>query len=307
MRPARVRNPILPGTPKERTGSGPIIRRAVADINARFAALTAEVLAAFDRVPVYARNDASSVLYGLTPQQLAELSGELQASLDAYVANNGADVYRFWWSPYVSEASQLGTAQAAANLANLSPVYAAARNLQTIMFSEPYRNRVGIAQTKSFEHWSGQSAQIRAELAQIIGSAVADGRPPREVQGLIRDRLDVSASKARAFAQSDITDSLRQARWAEDDAATEELGLDLRELWTSALLPTTRHTHAARHGKVYTTEECRAFYAKDGNRYHCHCSSTTCLIDASGKPILTDGLKKKMKQELKDWKPAMPS
>lgn len=306
MRPPRVRNPIIPGTTRERTGAGPIIRRAVAQIDVRFAALTSEVLSAFDRIPVYARNEAS-VLYGLTPEQMGQLSGELQASLDAYVARHGEDVYRFWWSPYVAEASQLGTAQAAANLANLSPAYAASRTLQTIMFSEPYRNRVGIAQTKSFEHWVGQSAGIKAELAQIIGSAVADGRPPREVRGLIRDRLGVSASKARAFAQSDITDSLRQARWAEDDAATEELGLDLRELWTSALLPTTRHTHARRHGRVYTTAECREFYSKDGNVFNCHCSSTTCLVDASGKPILTDSLKKKMAKELKDWKPAMPS
>jgi hypothetical protein len=306
VRPPRPRNPILPGTTRERTGTGPIIRRAVAQINVRFAALTAEVLAAFDRIPVYARNEAA-VLYGMTPEQMAQLSGELQASLDAYIARNGEDVYRFWWSPYVSDAYQLGSAQAAANLAGLSPAYAAGRSLQSIMYSEPYRNRVGIAQTKSYDHWSGQSAQIRAELSQIIGSAIADGRAPREVRALIRARLDVSASKARAFAQTDITDSLRQARWAEDDAATEELGLDLRELHTSALLPTTRHTHAARHGKVYTTQEMRDWYAKDGNRYNCHCSSTTCLIDASGKPILTDGLKKKMAKELKDWKPAMPS
>ncbi|MFG6441115.1 phage minor head protein [Roseateles sp. LKC17W] len=139
-----------------------------------------------------------------------------------------------------------------------------------------------------------------------MGSAVADGRPPREVKGLIRDRLAVSESKARAFAQTDITDSLRQARWAEDDAATEQFGLDLRELHTSALLPTTRPTHAARHGKVYTTQEMRDWYAKDGNRMNCHCSSTTCLIDSDGKPILTDGLKKKMAREVKDWKPAMP-
>lgn len=302
----RTPNPIIPGSTRDRTGTGAILRRAVAEIRVRFASLTSEVLAAFDRVPVYARNDADAVLYGMTPEQLALLAAELQASLDAYIARNGAEVHRFWWSPYVAEASQLGTAQAAANLANLSDVYASTRSLQTIMFSEPYRNRVGIAQTKSYEHWTGQSAQIRAELSQVIGSAVADGRPPREVKGLIRDRLAVSESKARAFAQTDITDSLRQARWAEDDAATEQFGLDLRELHTSALLPTTRPTHAARHGKVYTTEECRAFYAKDGNRIHCHCSSTTCLVDASGKPILTDGLKKKMKQELKDWKPAMP-
>lgn len=306
MRPPRPRNPIIPGTVRERTGTGAILRRAVAEIAVRFASLQAEVLGAFDRIPVYQRNEAS-VLYGLTPEQMAQLSGELQASLDAYVARNGTDVYRFWWSPYVAEASQLGAAQAAANLANLSPVYAAGRSLATIMFSEPYRNRVGIAQTKSYDHWSGQSAQIRAELSQIIGSAVADGRPPREVKALIRDRLDVSESKARAFAQTDITDSLRQARWAEDDAAAEQFGLDLRELHTSALLPTTRHTHAARHGKVYTTAEVREWYAKDGNRYNCHCSQTTCLIDASGKPILTDGLKKKLAKELKDWKPAMPS
>jgi hypothetical protein len=207
----------------------------------------------------------------------------------------------------VAEASQLGTAQAAANLANLSPVYAAGRSLQTIMFSDPYRNRVGIAQTKSYEHWSGQSAQIRAELSQIIGSAVADGRPPREVKALIRDRLDVSESKARQMAQTDITDSLRQARWAEAEQATEQFGLDIRLLHTSALLPTTRRTHSARHGKVYTSQEVRDWYAKDGNRFSCHCSQTECLVDASGKPILTDGLKKKMAQELKDWKPAMPS
>jgi hypothetical protein len=301
VRLPRPRNPIIPGTTRERTGTGPIIRRAVAEINVRFAALTVEVLAAFDRIPVYQRNEGS-VLYGLTAEQMALLSGELQASLDAYIARQGEDVHRFWWSPYVADASQLGSAQAAANLSGLSATYAASRSLQSIVFSEPYRDRVGIAQTKSYEHWTGQSAQIRAELAQIIGSAVADGRPPREVKGLIRDRLDVTAAKARAFAQTDITDSLRQARWAEDDAAGEQFGLDLRELHTSALLPTTRHTHAARHGKIYRTAEVRQWYAQDGNRYNCHCSQTSCLVDDEGKPILTDSLKQKMAKELRYWK-----
>jgi hypothetical protein len=299
----RIRNPIIPGTLTERTGTTAILRRAVAEINVRFAGLAAAVVATFERIPTYGLND-SSVLYALTPEQMQQLSGELQASLDAYLAKNGSEVYRFWWSPYVAEASQLGAAQAVANLTRLSDAYAAARTLQSVVFSEPYRNRVGIAQTKSYEHWVGQSAEIRAELAQIIGSAVADGRAPSEVTSLIRDRLDVSASKARAFAQTDITDSLRQARWAEDDAATEQFGLDLRELWTSALLPTTRHTHAARHGKVYTTEEVRAFYATGGNRYQCHCSQTSCLMDDEGKPILTEGLKEKMAKELNGWKPA---
>lgn len=301
MRPPRPRNPLIPGTPRERTGTGAILRRAVAEIGVRFASLQAEVLAAFDRVPFYARNDANAVLYGMTAEQMAQLSGELQASLDAYIARYGEDVYRFWWSPYVAEASQLGSAQAAANLANLSPAYAATRNLQSILFSEPYRNRVGIAQTKSYAHWSGQSAQIRAELAQIIGSAVADGRPPREVKGLIRDRLGVSESKAKSFAQTDITDSLRQARWAESEQASEQFGLDIRLLHTSALLPTTRPTHSSRHGKVFTSQQVRDWYAKDGNRYNCFCSQTECLVDASGKPVLTGKLKAKMRFEVDQW------
>lgn len=302
----RAPNPIIPGTPRERTGTGAILRRAAAEIRLRFAGLTADVLAAFDRLPVFQRNDASAVLYGLTVEQMTQLSGELQASVDAYVARNGEDVYRFWWSPYVAEASQLGSAQATANLANLSAAYAATRSLQAIVFSEPYRNRVGIAQTKSYAHWAGQSAQVKAELAQIIGSAVADGRSPLTVKALIRDRLGVSESKAMAFAQTDITDSLRQARWAEDEWAGEQLGLDLRELWTSALLPTTRATHARRHGRTYTTAEVREFYARDGNRYRCHCSQTTCLVDPSGRPILTDRLKRKMTKELTTWQAAEP-
>ena len=75
-------------------------------------------------------------------------------------------------------------------------------------------------------------------------------------------------------------------------------------LWTSALLPTTRPTHAARNGKVYTTDEVRDFYGKNGNRYRCHCGQTECLLDSDGNPILTQGLKDKMQAEKSAWEAA---
>lgn len=296
-----MKNPLIPGNKKDRTGTAGILRRCLAVINVRFAALETAVLALFDGIQTYALNDAAGVLYAMTPAQLAQLAGELSASLDYWIMNNSEDAARFWYSPYVAEAHQLGAAQSWINIANLSAPYAATRNLQLIMFSEPYKNRVGIAQTKSYEHWRKAGAEVRGELAQIIGSAVADGRSPTQVRSLIRDRLGVSAAKARSYAQTDITDSLRQARWAEADAAREDFGLDVRELWTSALLPSTRVTHASRHGKVFTSDECRAFYSKDGNRYACHCATTTCLVDTDGRPVLTSGLKKKFKEEKADW------
>ncbi|WP_343633746.1 phage minor head protein [Roseateles sp.] len=301
----RPRNPIIPGTLTERTGTLPILRRAVREINRRFDGLEQQVLEVFGRIRTYSLNDAArAVLYALTPDEMAALNGELQAALDYWIATGRERAQSFWWSAFVSEASQLGTAQTAANLTNLSEAYAAGRSLATILFSEPYRNRVGLAQVKSYEHWTGQSAAIRSELAQIIGSAVADGRNPKDVTTFISERLDVSRSKAKAFAQTDITDSLRQARWAESDAATEEFGLNIAELWTSALLPTTRPWHASRHGEVYTTAQVREFYSQRGNRYQCHCSQTECLLDGDGKPILTDRLKAAMAKEKKDWKPS---
>ncbi len=301
----RARNPILPGDTGDRTGSAGIRRRAAAAIRRRFDGLRREVLAIFDRIPVYGTNDATRpperTIYGLTPDELAAVSYALQQALDRWIASGREPAYALWWAPFDAEAAQLGAAQSAANLAALSATYAGARSLQTIVFSEPYRNRVAMAQIKSYEHWTGLSAGMRSELSQIIGRAVVDGKAPRAVRAEIAERLDVSKAKALQYAQTDITDTLRQARQAEADFAAAEFGIALGLLWTSALKPTTRPHHASRHGKVYTTEDVREFYGRDGNRYNCYCAQTECLLDDGGRPILTDRLKGDMARERAKW------
>jgi uncharacterized protein with gpF-like domain len=301
---APVRNPAIPGTKKDRTGASGILRRAYATIRKRFAALERDLLAIFDRITVYAVNDlrgGPDVLYGLTPEQLASLAEELQATLRRWIVDERDVGHSLWWEPYVDEASHLGTAQTAANLGGLSATYAAARSLAAVVYSEPYRNRIAMAKFKSYEHWTGLAAEQRATLSQVIGQAVADGLNPKAARRLIQDRLEAGKAKALAYAQTDITDTLRMARAAEADQAEAELGIKLGLLWTSALIPTTRPWHASRNGKVYTTAEVRAFYADRGNRYNCHCSTTECLLDESGKPILTKKLQSTMANEKKAW------
>lgn len=304
--PKRASNPVIPGNVKDRTGSFGILRRAIREINARFAGLQADVLAIFDRIPVYSANevDMARTLYGMTPDEMAATSQALGEALDRWIAQGRETAHTAWWAAYDEEATQLGTAQSVANLTHLSEIYASSRALHDVVYSAPYRNRVAMAQIKSYDHWTGMAATTRSELSQIIGRAVVDGKNPKAVRTEIMERLDVGRSKAAQFAQTDITDTLRQARWAESDYATEQFGLDIRMLWTSALLPTTRPTHAANNGKVLTTGEVREFYSKDGNRYRCHCGQTECLVDADGKPILTDGLKSKMKAEKDAWQKA---
>lgn len=296
------RNPAIPGTPRDRTGSMRLLRAALAEIDRRWAGLTQEVLATFDKIPVYALNDsAPRVAYGITPAVMDIVMLELQAALDRWIQNGKEPKDVFWWDPFVEQAMQLGTAQTVANLGNLSSVYATARSLDQVIRSEPYQIRVGLARIKSYEHWTGLRAEGQSRLAAIIGRAVAESTNPRAAARLIEEGLGVTRAKARQYAQTDITDSLRQARWAEADAAREEMGIRTGMLWTSALLPTTRATHAARNGRVYSTDEVRAFYGRDGNRYNCHCGQTECLLDANGKPILTERLQRTMVAERDAW------
>jgi hypothetical protein len=273
----RPRSPAIPGTPRDRTGAAGIERRAIGEISRRFDGLREEVLAIFDGIRTISVNDDAQIIrtiYALTPEEMASVSYALQAALDRWIASGKEAASVFWWSAFDEEAAHLGTAQSVANLTALSSAYASARDLQQIVFSLPYRNRVAVAQIKSYDHWTGLAAGMRATLSQIIGQAMVDGKNPRAVRDDIAAALDVSKAKAAQYAQTDITDTLRQARWAESEHAAETLGIRTGLLWTSALLPTTRPTHAARNGKVYTPQQCRDFYEVDGNRYNCFLPGT---------------------------------
>lgn len=266
-------NPIIPGDTRDRTGTAGILRRAVAEINRRFTGLGKDVLSIFDGIRIYSLNE-SRVMYGLTPEEVSAVSAALSDALDRWMADGEKSAYRFWWSPFEAEAAHLGTAQTVANLTGLSEVYAASRTLQQVVYSEPYRSRVAVSQIKSYDQWKSLSESVRADLSQTIGRAVVDGQSPKAVRKEIMSRLDVGKSRAMLYAQTDITETLRQARVAEAEYAAEQLGIRSGLLWTSALIPTTRPHHASRNGKVYTPKEVRDFYAEKGNRFRCYLPGT---------------------------------
>lgn len=117
---------------------------------------------------------------------------------------------------------------------------------------------------------------------------------------MIRFRLHFK-ERALLYAQSEITDTLRQARWAEADSAAAEFGIKLAMLWTSALIPTTRKTHAERHGKTFTTKQVREFYGRDGNVFNCRCSQVEVMLDDKGRPILPRGVQSKTTDVRERW------
>lgn len=243
--------------------------------------------------------NAGKFIYDMTPQELAELLEAVQGILDDYLLEGGEN--NQWAMDYIVAEAQRGTLEAFNNLSQQSPYYASQTTLQQLLSSPGYQNQIAAARLTTFSDWKAISDAARADLTGIITDAVARGVNPRETASVISKRLDVSMSRAKAIAQTEQVGALRQAQWNETDWAADRLGLNTGLLWLSALKPTTRSWHASRHGRVYTTEEVRDFYAENGNRYNCYCSQIPVLLNEDGS-IFNQGLADKLAKERKQWK-----
>jgi hypothetical protein len=300
----RVINPIVPSNKENPTMSGRLLAKADKEIVRRIKAMTDDVVALFENIPSYAANasadDIGLYVYGLSAEQMLLLQTTLGDIAYKWLVG-GMPNGLFWFETLTQEAAAMGLAQSSANLSQLSAVYAASRPIESVIYSQRYIQQTAMAVARDYSHWTGLADDAKVRLSGVIADGVAQGKNPKSVVTDIQDSLNVTRSKARQMAQTDIVGTLRETRWAESDAARDELGIEVRMLWTSALAPTTRKTHAVRSGRVFTTNECRLFYSKDGNRYGCLCAQTECLVDENGDLIASDNLKQGMKRQREAW------
>ena len=243
--------------------------------------------------------NAGKFIYDMTAAELADLLQVVQSILDDELLEGGSQ--NLWAMDYVIAEYDRGTLNAFTNLSVQSQVYASQTTLQQLFSSPGYLNQIAAARLTTFSDWKVISDTARGDLANIITDAVARGVSPRDTAQVISKRLDVSMSKAKTIAQTEQVGALRQAQRNEVDWAKERLGLNTAILWISALKPTTRATHGARHGKTYTTDEVAEFYSKDGNSYNCYCANIPCLLDDEGK-LYNEGLAEKLSKERSNWK-----
>jgi SPP1 gp7 family putative phage head morphogenesis protein len=183
----------------------------------------------------------------------------------------------------VSQAYAEGTARAVRNLSVITDDYTA--SITAVLRSQPYLRRQALMQARVFEQMQGFTGDTARDLARVLRQGIENGQNPLEVAKTIRDRFGVSHSRAKTIARTEITGALRRARLDEAQETEVRLGLKTKMLWFSALSPTTRESHAERHGNLYTPQEVRNFYSVDGNAINCQCSQTETLVDDEGNPL----------------------
>jgi len=297
---ARIPSPRLPTSTTDPVGANRRVGAAWKVLDDKYKELQRRIIELFDGIQsVQVNAEGYGYQYDFSAQRAASISDEIQRIIDDVLLDEN-DFRQFWAGVNVTESYEAATKVAQGNLANMSADYAAQRTISDILYSEPYMRRLGIAYSSTYSDWRGLSDQGRAQLASVITEGIATGKSPSGVKDDIVKRLDVSHSYAKQLAQTEITGALRKARQDEATEANVLLGLNVAILWSSALIPTTRVTHAQRHGGVYSPQEVAEFYSRDGNRYNCHCGNTEVLI-VDGEPQMTERAKERYAEAKSAW------
>ncbi|WP_176700906.1 phage minor head protein [Gilliamella sp. Fer4-1] len=241
----------------------------------------------------------ASVNYTIDGNQLARVLTRIQEIVDENLIDGGIE--KFWAGKFVADMYQMGTNRTFHNLSTQSPLYSQATSLESLLFSDAYIRRIGLAYTATFNDWKGLADNLKSDLGTVLSSAVARGINPRETADIISKRIDVSYSRAKTIAQTEQVGALRQATWDETKRTQEELGLKTGLLHMSALKPNSRSTHVDRHGKVYTVEQVADWYEENGNRFNCYCAQVTVLLNEKGEPYNQASIDRLLK-ESDDWR-----
>lgn len=277
---------VLPSNVKDPTGQDARERQAIRDFNARLTrirTLYVSALAGFPRQRITVNADITQ--YNVTPELLASVLDDVGAQVDRILMEGGTS--DLWFTDaYVEPAYQQGTAQQVTNLSVQSATYAASRpNLTQLISSTPYRTRLGFLKVRIADTLKGYATDVRTRMGQVLQDGLAVGRGARDIAKRLTEATGVSSRKAETIARAEVPGALRAGRLEEADQAGRDLGLQTREMHFSALSPTTRPSHRARHAHLYTTQQQREWWAIVPNMINCKCGSITVLVNAKGEPL----------------------
>lgn len=292
--PTKPKPAILPRDLRDPTGVDALERRAMRDFSMRIRKAVKIYKAVLGQIPAEPVVNAKYA-YRLVPTIFWSLLAQADLEMESIFLDGGEE--GLWFTKaYVEVAAARGAAQAFANLAQQSPAYSAGRqSLQQLLASEPYQRRLTLIRMREFEEMSKLKEAVKADMSRLLADGIGRGLNPREVARNLTEQAGIEEFRAHRIARTEITTALRRARWDETQDAEDAFGLVTKEMHLSALSPTTRTSHAARHGKFFTVDECRDWWAEGANSINCKCATTSVMVDKDGKPLVPSIVDRAMK------------
>lgn len=291
-----ARSAIIPGSVSDPTTLSGLEKKAMREFNRRMRRILKAYKDLVNDLPVEPAVNRRYE-YRVVPDVLIAMLDRVGQIVDDTIMGTRTNGdYEWFFEEYVAVAAARGLAQQHANLSAQSPAYKAIKpTVMGALTSDPFLRRMALVRAREFEEMRNLSADVKANMTRVLTDGIGRGLNPRVVARQLTEQAGIEARRAHRIARTEIPTALRRARWDEVEDAREELNFQSKELHLSALSPTTRATHAARHGKLYTIDEVRDWWSQGANSINCLCSTTTVLTGDDGKPLSPEVLERARK------------
>lgn len=253
------------------------------------------------RVVTPIQNAEQSIFYDyeLSPAELMQLENAIRSIINGELETTTENVPAMWfWSEQIEPPYRQGTVEelnrfnqliSAAIIAGLisDPFVQPVQVDDFIFDNDSYRVPLNNQIASNFSTIKSLSDRTAAQVIQVVNSGLQSGLSRQEIINQISERFDVSNSNAKRIADTEINKAYNDGKLNTTKQIQNKTGVRTAVLHISALLPTTRDSHASRHGKAYTVEDQLSWWNAGVNRINCKCSTNAVLIDSRGNIIQT--------------------
>lgn len=313
-----ARDPIVPRNAKDPAGQFPNIRRANRQLITRYTRIKKglrELIASLDKkvvtnvrydylIDTDVYNNIDRFIHQLLNEQLlGNREGTytnqwwLNTNLSTAYAESTEDIIKS--AKLITDESAVGE-QVYNEIQSITP--------ESRQFNRGFISRISLVHARVFNEMKGLTESTKTDLAETLARGMSDGIGVQQLSRNVAARADVSFSRAKRIARTEIMNSFRTATSAETDALNDDVYGDsdwhMATLWYSALSPTSRKNHVAKHGLTYTTQQVRDFYAVKGNSINCLCSQSAVLQNKKTGEILQNKLLARMKKQRETYQAA---
>ena len=280
---------------KDPTGQAGNRLRAKRDISRRIRATRLEVLALIDLFPVASiSTNSARYEYDTDSSRLKYAMDEIKRIITNALGLDNS--YSWFFADYTQSGWRSGAMKAYTRLktiaATVSDSLADSIDPQARMVTPYFLQRFEILNTRSFESMDKFAGDAAVDLGRVLSQGLELGESPRTIAKTIRAKFeDIEGYRALRIARTEINNSFVEGRYESSKDVRDRLGLDVRHMHVSSLVPATRLTHAQRHAKIYTLEDQREWWAQGSNKINCLCS-TVEVVFVDGEPTQKNLIKR---------------
>lgn len=288
------------------TRQGSNRRKAEKELIRRLVGAQAEIKQYLLSLPTTKRQvpDGNSLLlnrevYEHQPDAYAQLRQFIAQTINKWLELGGTGKPpRWFFDAQVMAAYDSGASETIATIALLLALLPTKRTMLDISFENivvtyGYRQRMQYSFEQSYTSVQKLGNDVAADVTRAVSEKIDSGMSPVTLAAAAALVFDKARKRAKLIAENEINNTFRKAKQAEAEALASALDLNIKVLHRSALLPTTRAWHAARHGRIYTIQEQAIWWSQDANQINCHCSVSEVIVDDDGK-VYDLGMQKKL-------------